>query len=90
MAFFLAASWLAKVASAAIRSAFACVTLEANVLESMVARMSPGFTSVLKSTFTSSTWPESWEPTLTVTRARTGPDVDTILRICPLDTGFVS
>ena len=56
------------VARAATRSAFACATLAAKVLSSMMASSSPAFTSELKSTLRSLIWPESCELTLTVTK----------------------
>ena len=74
---------MASIALAAVRSARLCATLATNVLSSMTASSSPAFTSVLKSALSSLIWPDSCEPTLTVTSARTGPEVETNLRIGP-------
>ena len=84
------ASWNATAAFAAVRSALACETFASKVRESIVANTSPDFTSLLKSTDSLSTCPDNWEPIDTVTSARTGPDVETSLRIGPLLTRAVS
>ena len=80
------ASRLSMFASATVTSARFCWTRASNVRGSMRATRSPASTVSLKSASSSVIWPESWEPTMTVLRARRVPDETTTLSMSPGST----